>query len=86
VVKPTDRNHQKEVLQILDHKRKEECHRRSGKENGKYYFKKQLEKITFHRIRTNLHTPRRSSISGKNFTQTLPSKHRKINVCDTSTN
>ena len=45
LVKPTDRNYRKEVLQILDHKRNEECHRRSGKgNNGKYFFKKQLEK------------------------------------------
>jgi len=44
-VKPADRNDQKEVLQILDHKRNEECHRRSGNgNNGKYFFKKQLEK------------------------------------------
>jgi len=46
LVKPTKRKNQKEVLQNLDHKRLNECHRRSGKRNnGKRFFKTQLEKI-----------------------------------------
>jgi len=46
LVEPTKRKYQKDVLQMLDHKRIKECHRRSGKENnGRCFFEKQLEKI-----------------------------------------
>ena len=45
LVKPTKRKYQKEVLQILDHKRIKEFHRRSGKRNnGKCFVEKTLEK------------------------------------------
>ena len=45
LVKPTKRKYQKEVLQILDHKRIKEFHRRPGKRsNGKFFVERPLEK------------------------------------------